>query len=163
MGAQHLGAGDHLHAVLGLAEHPGAGLAEQVLVDHHMAQVEDDVIGALALDDALQDDPLDTVGKFPLDIAGQGQVVLRHEFQGVGVHEGKDLGGEFVDAGRGAVFEDGLGDLFFSLVQGSGTLRGDLVGVAVADGQAFEDGRLDALGKIGGHHADPQWLIKRQA
>jgi hypothetical protein len=34
---------------------------------------------------------------------------------------------------QGAVFEDGLGDLFFGLVQGSG----DLVGVAVAGGQAF--------------------------
>ena len=100
VGAQDLGAGDHLHAVLGLAEHPASGLAKGILVDDHLAQVPDDVVGALARGDAVQDGALDAVCQFAVNVAGERQVVLRHEIEGVGVDDGKDLGGQLVDAVR---------------------------------------------------------------
>ena len=61
VGAEDLGAGDHLHAVLGLAEHPASGLAEGILVDDHLAHVPDDIVGSLARGDAVQDGALDAV------------------------------------------------------------------------------------------------------
>jgi len=44
VGAENLGAGDHLHAVLGLAEHFCPRLHVRVLVYHHLSKVPDDVI-----------------------------------------------------------------------------------------------------------------------
>ena len=59
--AEDLGAGDHLHAVLSLAEHLCPRLFERVLVYHHLSKIPDDVVGSFSLDDGLHDDPLDTV------------------------------------------------------------------------------------------------------
>jgi hypothetical protein len=96
--AKNLGAGDHLHTVLGLAEHLCPRLLERVLVYHHLSKVPDDVIGSFSLDDGLHDDPLDAVCEFAVDVTGESEVVLRHEVEGIGVDDGEHLGGQLIDA-----------------------------------------------------------------
>ena len=98
VGAEDLGAGDHLHAVLGLAEHPASGLAKGTLVDDHLAHVPDDVVGSLARGDAIQDGALDPACEFAVNVTGEREVVLRHEVEGIGVDDGEHLGGQLVDA-----------------------------------------------------------------
>ena len=98
VGAEDLGAGDHLHAVLRLAEHPASGLAKGILVDDHLAHVPDDVVGSLARGNAVQDCALDAVCELAVDVTGEREVVLRHEVEGIGVDDGEHLGGQLVDA-----------------------------------------------------------------
>ena len=51
---EHLCPGDHLHAVLGLAEYFCPCLFERVLVYHHLSKIPDDVVGSFSLDDRLR-------------------------------------------------------------------------------------------------------------
>ena len=117
--AKNLGAGDHLHAVLRLAEHLCPRLLERVLVYHHLSKVPDDVIGSFSLDDGLHDDPLDAVCEFAVDVTGESEVVLRHEVEGIGVDDGEHLGGQLIDAFGlevGVERQRGVGELSDSLL-----------------------------------------------
>ena len=98
VGAEDLGAGDHLHAVLRLAEYPASGLTKRVLVDDHLAHVPDNVVSSLARGDAVQGGALDSACEFAVDVTGEREVVLRHEVEGIGVDDGEHLGGQLVDA-----------------------------------------------------------------
>ena len=107
MGAQDLRAGDHLHAVLGLGEHLGTGITEGFRVFHHAPEVADDVLHALTGGDATHHDAFDAVGQLAVDVAGQDQVVIGHEIEGICVHQGEHSGGELVDTFRGQVTVEG--------------------------------------------------------
>ena len=47
--AENFGAGNHLHAVLRLAEHLCPSLFERVLVNHHLSKITNDVVGSFSL------------------------------------------------------------------------------------------------------------------
>ena len=107
VGAQHLGAGNHLHAVLRLAEHLGTGVPERFRVLHNVAEVADDALDALAGGDAAHHGAPDAIGQFAVDVAGEHQVVLAHEVERVGVDQGEGAGGELVDPLGGEIAVEG--------------------------------------------------------
>jgi len=104
---QDLGAGDHLHAVLRLAEHARPGLPEGILVHNDVTEVSDDVVGALPRGDAAHDGAFDAVRQFAVDIPGENEVVVHHEIEGVGVHQGEDARRELVYPVRREVAVEG--------------------------------------------------------
>ncbi len=130
VGAQHLGAGDHLHADLRLAKHLGAGVPEPFRVLHHVAEVADNALDALAGGDAAHHGAPDSVGQLALDVASEHQVVLAHEIERVGVDQGESARGELVDPLGGEVAVEGQ--------LGGGEVL-DAAGDALAEGGA---GRL---------------------
>ena len=98
VGPQHLGACDHLHSVLGLAEHLGTRVPKRFRVLHDTSKIANDIFDAFAGGDAVHYGPLDSISQFAVNVSGKHQVVVGHEIESVGVDKGEHAGGKFIDA-----------------------------------------------------------------
>ena len=86
---EHFRSSNHLHSILGIIEHLGAGLPKGLLVFDYRTKITHDVIGSFACCDAIENGSLDSIGKRTMHITCKRQVVLSHEIQGICIDDGE--------------------------------------------------------------------------